>query len=125
MLGRTSSLSFLVLGLLCEVYSRGSSFLIFLKNYSHRGNVVLAPMLTSVSPKVEDWMKAFLVVVLMTSTSLGENSNCLSTAGEDPSPAFGSCGFGALGDFLVEVLFGGIFITIKRTFKHVYRVELG
>jgi hypothetical protein len=70
-------------------------------------------------------MKAFLVAVLMTGTGLGVNSNCLATAGEEPSPASGSCGFGALGDFLVEGFFGGIVPAIKTTFKHVYRAVLG
>lgn len=53
-------------------------------------------------------MKAFFVVVLMTRTVFGVISNCLATAGEEPSPASGSCIFGALGDFLVVGFFGGI-----------------
>jgi hypothetical protein len=36
------------------------------------------------------------------------NSNCLATLGEEPSPTFGSYRFGAIGDFLVVGLFGGI-----------------
>jgi hypothetical protein len=82
-------------------------------------------MFASVSLKYGGWMKAFLVAVLMTSTSFGENSNCLAIVGEEPSLAYGSCGFGALGDFLVEGFFRGIIPTIKTTFKHVYRAALG
>ena len=83
------------------------------------------PMFSSMSPMAEDWMKAFLEVVLMACTCFGVNSNCFATVGEDPSPASSSCGFGTLGDFLVEGFFRGIVPTIKATFKHVYRVELG
>jgi hypothetical protein len=125
MFGRTSSSSFLVSGSLCGVYSRGYYFLIFLNNSSHQGNVVLAPMFGSVSPKAEGLMKASLEVVLMTGTGFGENSNCLATFVEDHSPAFDSCRFGSLGDFLVEGFFGGIIPVIKTTFKHVYREVSG
>ena len=38
----------------------------------------------------------------------GENSNCLATIGEEPSPTSGSCIFGALGYFLVVGFFRGI-----------------
>jgi hypothetical protein len=72
----------------------------------------LAPILASVSPKVGGWTKGSLVIVLMTDTGLGENSNCLTTAGEEPSPTSDSCSLGALGDFLVEGFFGGIVPTI-------------
>jgi hypothetical protein len=82
-------------------------------------------MFSSVSLKAGGWMKAFLVVVLMTDTGLGANSNCLATVGEDPSPGSGSCRFGTLGDFLVEGFFGGIVPAIKIAFKHVYKAELG
>jgi hypothetical protein len=71
-LGGHHHLVFLVSGSLCGVYSRGSSFLIFLNNYSQRGNVVLDPMFASVSPKAGGWTKAFLVVVLMTGISFGD-----------------------------------------------------
>jgi hypothetical protein len=125
MFGRTSSSRFLVSGSLCGVYSRVSSFLIFLKNSSQGGNVVLAQMFASVSPKVRGWMKGFLVDVLMICTGLVENSNFLAIVGEEPSPASSSCGFGALGDFLVEGFFRGIVPAIKIAFKHVYRAELG
>jgi hypothetical protein len=125
MFGRTSSSNLLVSISLCGVYSRGYSFLIFLKNSSHRGNVVLAPMFGFVSLKAEGWIKASLEVVLMTCIGFGVNSNCLTTAGEDPSPTSGSCGSGTLGDFLVEGFFGGIVPTIKITFKHVYKEVLG
>jgi hypothetical protein len=70
-------------------------------------------------------MKAFLVTILMIGIGLGVNSNCLATTGEEPSPTYGSCSFGTLGDFLVEGFFGGIVLAIKITLKHVYKVELG
>jgi hypothetical protein len=68
----------------------------------------LAPILASVSPKYGCWTKGSLVILLMKDTSLGENSNCLATDGEEPSPTFYSCILGALGNFLVEGFFGGI-----------------
>jgi hypothetical protein len=108
MLGRTSSSSFLVSVSLCGVYSRGSYFLIFLKTSSQQGNAILAPILAFVSPKAGGWTKGSLVIVLMTDTVLGVNSNCLATAGEDPSPTSDSCSLGALSDFLVEGFFRGI-----------------
>jgi hypothetical protein len=55
------------------------------------------------------------VIALMTDTSLGENSNCLATAEEEPYPIFYSCSFGAHGDFLVDGFFGGIVPAIKMT----------
>jgi hypothetical protein len=108
MLGRTSSSSFLVLGSLCGVYSRGSSFFIFLKSSSQRGYSILAPILASVSPKYGSWTKGSLVILLMTDTSLGQNSNCLATNGEEPSPTFYYYILVALGNFPVEGFFGGI-----------------
>jgi hypothetical protein len=44
----------------------------------------------------------------MMGTGFGVNSNCLTTSREEPSPASGSCSFGALGDFLVVDFFRGI-----------------
>jgi hypothetical protein len=82
-------------------------------------------MFSSVSLKVEGWTNAFLEAILMIGTGFGVNYNCLRTAGEEPSPASGSCGFGTLGDFLVEGFFRGIFPAIKTTLKHVYKEDLG
>ena len=70
-------------------------------------------------------MKASLEAVLMIGTSFGENYNCIATAGEDPSPSSSYCGFGSLGDFLVDGFFGGIVLAIKTTFKHVYKAVSG
>jgi hypothetical protein len=70
-------------------------------------------MFTSMSPNSGGWMKALLVSILMTGTGFGVNSNCLATAGEEPSPASGSCSFGTLGDFLVVGFFEALFLQLK------------
>jgi hypothetical protein len=86
--------------------------LIFLNNSSQQGKFVLAPILASVSLKDGDYTKGSLVIILMTDTGLGANSNCLSTAREDPSSTSDSCSLGALDDFRVEILFRGIVLEI-------------
>jgi hypothetical protein len=53
-------------------------------------------------------VKTFLVDVLMTGSSLGENSNFFAAVGEEPSPTSGSFSFDALGDHLVVGFLGGI-----------------
>ena len=58
-------------------------------------------------------MKASLVISLMMGIGLEVNSNFLAMAGEEPSPAFDSCSFGTLGDFLVVGFFGGIIPTTE------------
>jgi hypothetical protein len=61
----------------------------------------------------------------MMDTGLGENSNCLTTDGEEPSPTSDSCSLGALGDFLVEGFFEALFLQFKMSFEHAYRAALG
>jgi hypothetical protein len=73
-------------------------------------------MLASVSLKAGGWEKGSLVIALMMDTSLGVNSNCLATTGEEPSPIYDPCSFGAHGDFLVDGFFGGIVPTMKTSF---------
>jgi hypothetical protein len=80
----------------------------FLEKFFPTREYCLGPNVRLCVSKGGGWTKAFLVVVLMTGTGFGENSNCLATAGEEPSPTSGSCSFGALGDFLVVGFFGGI-----------------
>jgi hypothetical protein len=104
---------------------RGSSFLIFLKTYSQRGKFVFAPILTSVSLKDGGRTKGSLVIALMMDTGLGENSNFLATAGEEPSPISDSCTFGTRGDFLVDGFFGGIVPVIKATLRTCIQNNIG
>jgi hypothetical protein len=59
-------------------------------------------------------VKIFLVDVLMTGSSLGENSNCFVGPGDEPSPTSGSFSLGALGDRLVFGFFGGIVPANKK-----------
>jgi hypothetical protein len=70
-------------------------------------------------------MKAFFVAVLMTGIGFGANSNCLETAGEEPSYVSGSCGFGSLGDFLVVGFFGGMFLKclLRLLFNNHWTLE--
>ena len=68
----------------------------------------MAPILAFVSLKAGGWTKGSLVILLMMDTGLGENSNCLTTDGEEPSPTSDSRSLGALDDFLVEGFFRGI-----------------
>jgi hypothetical protein len=65
-------------------------------------------MLASISPKFEGWMKDFFIDVLMTGSSLGVYSNCLTTPGEEPSPTSGYFSFGALSYRLVVDFLGRI-----------------
>jgi hypothetical protein len=58
-------------------------------------------------------MKAFFVDVLIIGSGLGENSNCFSAPGEEPSPTSGSFSLGALDDRLVVGFLGGIVPAIK------------
>jgi len=87
----------------------------FFKQFFGVRKFFLAPMFASMSPKAGGWTKASLVAVSMKGTSLEANSNCLATAGEEPSPTSDSCNFGALGDFLVEGFFEGIVLAIKNS----------
>jgi hypothetical protein len=58
-------------------------------------------------------VKIFLVDVLMTGSSLGENSNYFAAVGEKPSPTSGSFSFKALVDLLVVVFVEGIVPAIE------------
>jgi hypothetical protein len=70
-------------------------------------------------------MKSFLVDVFITVSSLGANSSCFDTPGEEPSPTSGSFSFGALGDRLVVGFHGGIIPAIETNrLETAYRETL-
>jgi hypothetical protein len=71
-------------------------------------------MLSSVSPKVEGWMKAFFIDVLMTGFGLSVYFNFFATPGEEPSPISGSFSFGALSDHLIVIFLGSIIIATQN-----------
>jgi hypothetical protein len=54
----------------------------------------------------------------MICSALGENSNYLTTSGEDPSPTSASFNFGALGERLVVGFLGGIFSYKENNIRH-------
>ena len=90
----------------------GFSFLDFLENFFQARKCHLGSNTCLVSLKDGGWKKVSLVILLITDIGLGMNSNCLATDGEEPSPTSDCCSLGALGDFLVEGFFGGIFPAI-------------
>ena len=123
--GKTSSLSFLKSGSLCGIHSMNSSRLIFLKRSPQCGTTSLPLVFASVSPKAEVWVKIFLVDVLMTGSSLGENSSYFAAVGEKPSPTFGSFSFSSFRDFLVVGFLGGIVPAIETNcLETTYRETL-
>jgi hypothetical protein len=58
-------------------------------------------------------MKTFLVDVLMTGSSVGENSGCFVAPGEYPSPTSGYFILDALDNRLVVGFLGGIILVIE------------
>jgi hypothetical protein len=58
-------------------------------------------------------VKNFLVDVLINGSVLGENYNCFTTVGEEPSPTSGSFSFDALRDIPVVSFLGGIVPAIE------------
>jgi hypothetical protein len=67
-------------------------------------------------------VNAFLVDALMTSSTLGENSNCLVVSGEYPSPISTSFNFGALDERLVIGFLGGIFPTDRTKLEILLQI---
>jgi hypothetical protein len=65
-------------------------------------------VLSSISPKVKGWIRAFFVEVFMTDSSLGVYSNYLVVPGEEPSPVSSSFSLGALVKRLVVGFLEGI-----------------
>jgi hypothetical protein len=65
-------------------------------------------VLASVSPKTGGWKNDLLVEVLMTGSTLGAYSNCLTVLGEEPSLVFDSFILGNLGEHLVVGFLSGI-----------------
>jgi hypothetical protein len=101
MLGNSWSSSALTFGSLCGIYYEYSSLLIMLKRSPHSGGTTLDPMLTSILPNSEGWMKNFFVAVLTTGSDLGTYTNFLAVPGEELAPVSGSFSFGSLGKRLV------------------------
>jgi hypothetical protein len=114
MFGNTCASSALMIGSLCGIYSGYSSRPIPLKRSPHCRNITLDLVLASISPKVEDWTKAFFVVVLMIGSTLGAYSNYLMVPKEEHSPILASFIFGDLGKHLVVGFLGGI-LPIAKT----------
>jgi hypothetical protein len=108
MFGNTLSTSALTYGSLCGTYSGYSYQLILLKRSPQCGSTILDPVLASVSPKVEGWMKTFFVTVLTTGSDLETYPNFLVVLGEETSLVYGSFSFGALGEHMVVGFLSGI-----------------
>jgi len=108
MLGNTWSSRNLMSESLCGIYYVYFARIILLNGFPHYGCTTLDLVLASVSPKAECWMKYFFVVILMTGSTLGAYSNCLTVPGEEHSPISSSFIFGALDELLAFGFLGDI-----------------
>jgi hypothetical protein len=73
----------------------------YVEKVPHCRSITLDLMLSSVSPNIGGWKKAFLVEFFMTSSALGVYSNCLTVPGEETPPVSSSFSLGALGEHMV------------------------